>query len=326
MTSRSRCLTAAAVLMSLITWASQSMAEDSVVRIGVPDTSVGNKPSSTGLVDILTAQHIYEKALEDEHVKVQWVYFKGAGPAINEALANKQVDLAYQGDLPAIVGRAQGLDTQLISASRRNIPSYLAVKRGSTIKSVADLKGHTVAVFRGTVMQLSLAQSLEANGLTEKDVKGINLDLSAASAALASGNIDAAWGTSNLFALQEKNLAEIALSTRDQGNTGSYSAVFLGRKEFINANPKIISKIKSAQEQAYNWLIQPENKTNYLNALVNENGYPSEVVKAEFGGEEFSYIFAITLDEKFLSGLQDRITFAKKIRLTRNDFDVNDWM
>ncbi|AOS42749.1 hypothetical protein A0U95_01015 [Pseudomonas brassicacearum] len=318
--------TTAAVLLCLAFWANVGAADERVVRIAVPDTSLGSKPSSTGLVDILTSQHLYEKALEGSNVKVQWVYFKGAGPAINEALANQQVDLAYLGDLPAIVGRAQGLDTQLISASRRNIPSYLAVQNNSDIKAVSDLKGRTIAVFRGTVMQLSLAQALEANGLSERDVKGVSLDLNAANAALASGNIDAAWGTSNLFALQEKGLAKVALSTRDHQNIGSYSAVLLGRRAFVSANADIIAKIKTAQQDAYNWLIQPDNKTTYLRTLVDTNGYPEKVVQEEFGGEKFSSIFAITLDDKFLSDLQERIKFAKKIRLIRSDFEVSGWM
>jgi hypothetical protein len=34
------------------------------------------------------------------------VPFKGAGPAVNEGFANDQLDFAYQGDLPSLIGRA----------------------------------------------------------------------------------------------------------------------------------------------------------------------------------------------------------------------------
>lgn len=45
-------------------------------------------------------------------------FFKGAGPVVNEALANGQVDFAYLGDLAAIIGKANGL-TPACSALQR---------------------------------------------------------------------------------------------------------------------------------------------------------------------------------------------------------------
>ncbi|STV79480.1 alkanesulfonates-binding protein [Klebsiella michiganensis] len=47
-------------------------------------------------------------------VEVQWQFFKGAGPAVNEALANRQLDFVYLGDLAAIIGKANGLPTRLL--------------------------------------------------------------------------------------------------------------------------------------------------------------------------------------------------------------------
>ena len=47
-----------------------------------------------------------EEEFKKDGVKVQWTFFKGAGPAVNEALVNKQLDFAWQGDLPSIVHRA----------------------------------------------------------------------------------------------------------------------------------------------------------------------------------------------------------------------------
>ncbi|MFP3518902.1 ABC transporter substrate-binding protein, partial [Pseudomonas sp. SIMBA_077] len=142
-------------------------------------------------------------------IKIQWNYFKGAGPVINEAFANGQVDLAYLGDLAAIIGKSNGLDTRLLSASARGVKHYLGVVPGSGIKTLEDLKGKRVAVFRGTATQLSFDAALASRGLSEKDLKVVNLDFNAAVAALAAKQIDASWGSTGLSALRSKGLAEL---------------------------------------------------------------------------------------------------------------------
>lgn len=67
------------------------------IRIAVPDLSAGTQHSGGGVTDVLRQQQIFEKAFADQGISIQWNYFKGAGPVINEAFANGQVDLAYLG-------------------------------------------------------------------------------------------------------------------------------------------------------------------------------------------------------------------------------------
>ncbi len=168
-------------------------AEVKEIRIAVPDLSAGTEHSGGGVVDVLRSQQILEKAFADQGIKIQWNFFKGAGPVINEAIANGQVDFAYLGDLAAIIGKSNGLDTRLLSASARGVKQYLGVVPGSGINSLQDLKGKRVAVFRGTACQLSFDAALASQGLSEKDIKVINLDFSAAVAALAAKQVDASW-------------------------------------------------------------------------------------------------------------------------------------
>ncbi|MDX1122049.1 hypothetical protein GOL29_29300 [Sinorhizobium medicae] len=54
----------------------------------------------------------------DKDIKVEWTYFRGAGPALNEAVAAKQLDFFLLGDLPAIVGRSRGLEHKSYSPPR----------------------------------------------------------------------------------------------------------------------------------------------------------------------------------------------------------------
>ncbi|NEI74029.1 aliphatic sulfonate ABC transporter substrate-binding protein [Rhizobium lusitanum] len=60
------------------------------------------------------------------------------------------------------------------------------------IKSVADLKGHSVGVQKGSISQFLLAEALDKAGLTLNDVKTIDMKSGDAGAAFVAGSIDAA--------------------------------------------------------------------------------------------------------------------------------------
>ncbi len=198
-----------------------SAAPPKEIRIAVPDVSAGSSHSGGGVVDVLYTRQLLEKEFANDGITVKWSFFKGAGPVVNEAFANGQVDFAYLGDLAAIIGKSGGLDSRLLAATARGVNHYLGVQPGSGIKTLEDLKGKRVGIFRGTASQLSFDNALASVGLSEKDLKVINLDFSAALSALAARQIDATWGLAGLFALRDRGLAEIPLSTRDLDGAGT---------------------------------------------------------------------------------------------------------
>ena len=296
------------------------------IRIAVPDLSAGSQHSGGGITDVLRDQQIFEKAFADQGIKIQWNYFKGAGPVINEAFANGQVDLAYLGDLAAIIGRSNGLETRLLSATARDIKQYLGVVPGSGIKTLQDLKGKRVAVFRGTASQLSFDSALASQGLSEKDLKVISLDYNAANAALAAKQIDATWGGSNLTALQAKGLAEIPLTTKDLGGAGSIQAVLVGSKQFVDQHPDAVAKLLKAQQQAVQWLTQDSNKDAYIQLVSGLASYPPVILTNDLKDQTLSKIFPSTLDPVFLAKLQGAVDLASKEKLIRKSFQVSDWV
>jgi len=134
---------AAAVALFACLIAGAARADELTVRIGYASIGAGNRPFVGGtLAATAHAAHYVEEELKSEPgVKIAWFFFAGAGPAVNEAFANGQLDFALQGDLPSVIGRANGLQTKILLASGVNTPIYLAVPPDSDIKTVADLKG-----------------------------------------------------------------------------------------------------------------------------------------------------------------------------------------
>ncbi|WP_053160692.1 ABC transporter substrate-binding protein [Pseudomonas sp. P1.8] len=296
------------------------------IRIAVPDLSAGTQHSGGGVVDVLRDQQIFEKAFAEQGIKIQWSFFKGAGPVINEAFANDQVDLAYLGDLAAIIGKSNGLDTRLLSATARDVKHYLGVVPGSGIKTLQDLKGKRVAIFRGTASQLSFDAALASQGLSERDVKVINLDFNAAVAALAAKQIDASWSGSGLTALQAKGLAELPLNTKDLGGAGSVQAVLVGTGAFVDAHPQVVAKLLKAQQQAVEWLTQDGNKDAYIQLVSGLASYPPIILSQDLKDQKLSEVFQSTLDPVFLGKLQDAVDLASQQKLIRKPFKVSDWV
>ncbi|MBI6851525.1 ABC transporter substrate-binding protein [Pseudomonas cichorii] len=301
-------------------------AELKEIRIAVPDLSAGTGNSGGGIVDVLRSQQIYEKAFADQGIKIQWVFFKGAGPVINEAFANQQVDLAYLGDLAAIIGKSNGLDTRLLSAAARGIKHYLAVVPGSGIKTLQDLKGKRVSVFRGTASQLSFDTALASQGLSEKDLKVINLDFNAALAALAARQIDATWALSGLTALEAKGLAELPLSSKDLGGAGNIQGVLVASGAFVDAHPEAVPRLLKAQEQATRWLTDEANKQAYIDLVSGYASYPAAILEKDLRTEKMGDLFPSQLDPQFLTALQSSVDIAARERLIRKPFKVSEWV
>ncbi|UPL05812.1 Putative aliphatic sulfonates-binding protein precursor [Pseudomonas sp. IsoF] len=318
-------ITALGLVFTLNAHALESAKPESI-RIAVPDLSAGSKHSAGGVVDVLRDQQLLEKEFAKDGIRIDWHFFKGAGPVVNEALANGQADFAYLGDLAAIVGKANGLDTRVLSAGVRGVKSYLGVVPGSGINTLHDLKGKRVAVFRGTANQLSFASALASQGLSERDLKVINLDFNAANAALAAKQIDATWGLSNLLSLRERGLVELPVSSRDLQGAGSTQAVLLGTGAFIRQHSDLVQRLVNAQEQATEWLRDEHNRDAYVDLVANNASWPRSILSDDLAQESLAHYFDPRLDADFLAQLQQGVDLAAKERLIRRGFQVADWV
>lgn len=314
-------LSLAALLLSSLVMA-QPVKE---IRIAVPDISAGPTPSGAGIVDVLRDRQLLEKEFEKDGIKIRWDFFKGAGPVINEALANGQEDFAYLGDFPAIIGKASGLDTRLLSAVARDVKLYLAVQPGSGITTLEALKGKRVAIFRGTATQLSFAAALAHQGLKESDFKVINLDYNAANAALAAKQIDATWSGAGVIALKARGLADLPLTTVDLGGAGSMQAVLVGRGAFVDAHPELVARLIKAQQPAITWLRNDAHKQDYIDLVSRLASYPAQLLKTDAEDQSLVTIFAPQLDASFLANLQRSVDLAREANLIRKGFEVSSW-
>jgi sulfonate transport system substrate-binding protein len=305
--------------------AQAAAADPTTIRIGTPDQSAGGTPSGgIGITTFLAGKQLFEQEFAKDGIKIEWTFFKGAGPAVNEALANKQVDLVYLGDLAAIIGRSSGLATRFLVPLRGN-NAYLAVGPDSEIRKIEDLKGKRLTVFKGTAYQLVLDRALAKVGLTERDLQVVNLDWNAASAALASKQLDANFAGLQVVTLQEKGLGKIALSARDLGREFTVQSGFLAREEFINEHPEIVQRLVNVIVKAEHHLAQPANLEDYISFASQRSGIPATLGRTEYGGEDLKFRFSPLIDEFVIESFRSGAEQAKELALVRKPFDVAAW-
>jgi ABC-type nitrate/sulfonate/bicarbonate transport system substrate-binding protein len=114
------------------------------IRIGVAGVGTGNRPVVGGAYVATAANNgDLENEFKKDGIAVKYVYFAGAGPAVNEALANGQLDFAYQGDLPALVAKAGGLPTKLILAAGRFLCHLRRRSRGFAVSHPGRPEGQS---------------------------------------------------------------------------------------------------------------------------------------------------------------------------------------
>jgi NitT/TauT family transport system substrate-binding protein len=164
------------------------------------------------------------------------------------------------GDIDA---NSQTLNDTLASVGAGSKQTIVLVNDNSTgndkiiardgITSVADLKGHTVAVEQGTVDHYLILLALRQSGLAEKDIHLRAMPTDAAAAAFAAGQVDAvgAFAPFTTTALQRPGSRAIATSAEFPGAIPDHLVV---NSTLVQARPNDIQALVNAWFAAIRWI------------------------------------------------------------------------
>lgn len=313
------------LLTLLVSTTSQALENPAVIRFGSPIVGTGNRPIAYGSY-YATAQTkaLFEQEFKKEGIRIEWNNFKGAGPAVNEALANNLLDITWEGDLPALIGKAGGLNTKLLLASGY-INGNLVVPTNSTAQTIADLKGKKVSLFKGTATQLIAAKVYEANQLKEQDFRTISMDGNTGIAALTTGDVDALWTGSNAYQLVDRGVGRIILDTRARSYALGAQAFVLVSAEFEQKYPHIVQRIVNVLVREAAWSSDPKNKTKALQ-LWAKSGIPYSSLARDIEGQDFKRGQSPLLEPFFISNIKQNVERAKKLGLLQGELNVDEWL
>jgi taurine transport system substrate-binding protein len=193
----------------------------------------------------------------EKHVKapVSYANFDGGG-AMNTAIRSGKIDIAELGTPPFALGLDQGLDYKAIFVD--NIPAQLAeglvVRKSLGITNPKQLVGMTIATPFGSGSDYMLGQMLVHYGISQDQVKLLNLSPGAIGSAWKSGKIDAAYiyspiSTSLLSDGGEYFVTDLEL-LKYSGTSGD---VIVVRSEFAKKYPEAVTTFVKAMICATNF-------------------------------------------------------------------------
>ncbi len=181
-----------------------------------------------------------------------------SGPPILTALGSGALDVGGVGNAPPVFAAAGGSKIKIVEAvdNTSALNAALLIPKGSSITSVAQLKGKKIAVAEGSSADYHLLATLTKAGLGPKDVQLVYLQPAQALAAFESGAVDA-WDIWSPF-IEEATMtkgAKILAARAVSGGDYSYEVA----SDAVLSNPsktREITQYLAVLNQAHRWADQ----------------------------------------------------------------------
>ena len=143
-----------------------------LARADTPALRVGYQKSSVNLM-VVRERRMLEARLKG--VETKWIEFP-AGPQILEALALGSLDFGFTGDTPPVFAQAAGKDIWYAGLEPpKPASSAILVPAGSTIRTLADLKGRRVGFQKGSSAHFLVVRAVQKGGLQWSDITPVTL-------------------------------------------------------------------------------------------------------------------------------------------------------
>jgi len=214
-----------------------------------------------------------EEATNGE-VTVNWIQSAGSNKA-NEALRAGAVDVGSTAGSAALLARANGSPIQTIDVYSQPNWAAILVPAGSSITTVEELTGKSVAATKGTDPYFFLLQTLAEAGLTLDDIEVQNLQHADGKVALENGSVDAWAGLDPLLSTSVATAgSKIIYDNIDFNSYGFLNAT----ESFIADSPDLAQLVVNAYEKARAYSIANPDETAAI--LADVAGIDIEIATA----------------------------------------------
>lgn len=174
------------------------------------------------------------------------------------AVASGNIDVIAAATNFLITVRNQGIDLQGFMVLDASFEAD-AILVPESVKTIADLKGKSVAFEAGATSDLLINYALKENGMSTKDIKVTQMAAADAGLALIAGRVDAAVTYEPYISAALKQGKGYHVLYTSAERPGLISDLAVSSREFIAENPETIKKLILAWNDAVNFLAeQPE--------------------------------------------------------------------
>ncbi|MCP3426738.1 aliphatic sulfonate ABC transporter substrate-binding protein [Rothia sp. AR01] len=214
-----------------------------------------------------------ERAAEPKEQSVEWVRSTGSNTA-NQALRAAAIDIGSTAGSAALLARANGSPIRVIDLCSQPEWAALVRRPDSPLREVADLRGASVAVTKGTDPYFLLLQALGEAGLSASDVTVQNLQHADGRTALDTGQVDAWSGLDPIMATAEEDGDVLFYRNLSFNTYGFLNA----REEFLQQNGAGAQLVVDVYAYARRWAL--ENPEEAVGLFAEEAGISLPVARS----------------------------------------------
>jgi sulfonate transport system substrate-binding protein len=249
-------------------------------------------------------------ALAGTSYKVNFVEFD-SGPLVDAGFAAGKIDVGTMGDLPASLAVKSGLPvTTIASEAYIGASMYLLARPGIT--SIAQLRGKNVAYTTGTAEQAFALRALATAGLTQRDVRQVDVSLLQLGTVLQAGAADASVvSVEQKVDYQQTHPSAAVLATITSVKPASYGYI-LATKAAL-ASPAKLAAIddltrRLIQAEAWERTHQSQYITDYYVDVEHQTPAAARLILA--AGGSYNFIPLTSAQPAALQGVVDLLASA----------------
>ncbi len=286
---------------------------------------IGYMPNYASLWGVLSA--IEQGCFAEEGITIELTEFPD-GPSEIAAMEGGSIDLAYIGKGAhrlCILGSAV-----IFAPSSVHTVDKVVCMPDSGIRSVADLKGKTIAFNSGSSSESTFNNALGVGGLTREDVTAMDLGIDNIVAAAVSGSIDAAvcWNPYSGQILQQvEGSYEIEFA---DGSTNISSWICLPK--YAEENHDVLVRFTRALFKGMDWGSQVENYETVAGYCAGQTKASLESQLMQVGDAHWFNLSDLTSGvtdgtiKGYYEGMQNDMVKGENIKPEEAKEDVGDFV
>lgn len=205
-----------------------------------------------GWLPLVRARGEFERACAERGTLVEWIDFPG-GLQLVEAFSSLGLSFGVVGEVPPIFAQAHRVPMVYLAAEASAPDAEAIVVRGaSPFRSIAELRGRTIALNRGSNVHYLLIRALEEAGLRYEDVEPVFLPPDLARQAFAEGRVDA-WAIWDPWLASLQHTLDVRV-LRDGAGLVDNAAYYIASRELSEIHPELVELFLAELDAASAWV------------------------------------------------------------------------
>lgn len=276
-----------------------------VVRIGTFSEAIDYAPYM-----VAKSKGWFEEAFEPFGAEIEYTTFQSLAP-INESLATNRLDIIFEAEPPAIIGKAGGNDVRIMEISC-SLTQEIIVRDSASVRSIPDLSGKKIAVSVGSSSHYGLLKIAKDAGLNEDAFEVIDMTPRDAKIAFQTNQVDG-WAVWPPWPEQELVPGNAFVLP---GGDAQINSIMALRGGFVDTFPEITRAAIGVIERAKSWLV--ENPEEAQRIIAAELGLELPVVELAWPKHKWD----AELTESVIADIQAKADFLFQRGLVETSVDV----